>query len=264
MMQRKLITILCAASAVSSWQPISTDSFIPKRSPFQRKEYFNEREVPTRRTSPLLSSTIRPQEEENVDSASKDEPKLCYYKQASSGRWKQRVELKTLEVGQEIVGERITKADLLTAKTGPKIFFECGVGRIDAKGNWQMVSGMMRLGKRFMKPSVVRKKVARLSGKPVSLYVHKVRLGTGELEVVANAETLERELEKDLTKVKNPASPLKVGQELVGKVIDVRDYGCIVDVGANRNGLLHIQKVGSMFHFWSFYHYDDDQFSKFS
>ena len=151
--------------------------------------------------------------------------------------------MKSLEVGQELIGKRIGKADLLNGKTGPKIFFECGVGRIDARGDWQMVSGMLRLGKLFAKPSVIRKKVARLADKEVSLYVHRIRLETGQLEVVTSREALERELEKDKSNVKVPVVSLKVGQELVGKVVEVRDFGCIVDVGANRNGLLHIQKV---------------------
>ena len=263
MMQLQVISVLLAASAVSAWQPISTNLFLRSKGwSFQEKAHIHDYEARASNSARIRTCTaVNSHQAEEVEAEvvttvsspappQDDEPKLCYYKHPS-GRWRQRIELKTLKVGQEIVmAERIGKADLLSAKTGPKIFFECGVGRIDAKGNWQMVSGMLRLGKRYMKPSVVRKKIAKLAGKPVSLYVRKVRLETGELEVVSSVEALERELEKDQTKVKTPASSLTVGQELVGKVIAVRDYGCIVNVGANRNGLLHIQKVGSKVQIW--------------
>ena len=111
----------------------------------------------------------------------------CYY-QCGGGsgggnkRWKQRIRLEELKVGQMIIGERIGKADLLNGKTGPKseydllvffvslslslletksnshsfyfllVFFECGIGRIDHKNKWQMVSGMYRVAKNYAKP----------------------------------------------------------------------------------------------------------------
>jgi len=161
------------------------------------------------------------------------------------GGWRPRLQLKDLKVGQKLVGEKISKADLLLAKTGPKIFYECGVGRIDTKGNWQMVSGMLRVSKSFAKPSVVRKKVEKLSGKPIELYVHKISLDTGRLEVTLSLDVLEKEIAKEKPMVS--ASSLKEGQELIGKIVMVKDYGCFVDVGANRNGLLHIQRVADLF-----------------
>lgn len=42
----------------------------------------------------------------------------CYYKVGD--KWKKRILLDQLRVGQKIIGERITNADLLQAKTGPK------------------------------------------------------------------------------------------------------------------------------------------------
>ncbi len=42
----------------------------------------------------------------------------CYYKVGD--KWKKRIRLDELRVGQKIIGERITNADLLQAKTGPK------------------------------------------------------------------------------------------------------------------------------------------------
>lgn len=162
-----------------------------------------------------------------------------------TGGWKQRVRLEDLKVGQKLIGQKISKADLLQAKTGPKIFYECGVGRIDAKNNWQMVSGMLRVAKSFDKPSVVRKKVARLSGKPVELFVHKISLDNCRLEVKLSLDESKDNLEKETKKI--PASNLKEGQELVGKIVQLRPYGAIIDVGANRNGLLHIQRVADLF-----------------
>ena len=162
-----------------------------------------------------------------------------------TGGWKDRVELKDLKVGDRLIGEKISNADLLQAKTGPKIFYECGIGRIDAKGKWQMVSGMLRVAKNYAKPSVVKKKVARLSKKPVELFVHRISLDNGRLEVKLSLEESNDELEKLTPKI--PASSLKEGTEIVGKIVQLKPYGCIVDVGANRNGLLHIQKVADLF-----------------
>ena len=133
-------------------------------------------------------------------------------------------------------------------KNVDSVFFECGIGRIDSKGEWQMVSGMYRVAKNYAKPKVVKKKVERLTDKEVELFVSKIRLSEGKLEVCATME----EFERDMEKIKNRGelvsiSSLNVGQDVVGKVVDVRPYGVMVDVGANRNGLLHIQKVADLY-----------------
>mmetsp|Transcript_27386 Transcript_27386/g.31317 ORF Transcript_27386/g.31317 Transcript_27386/m.31317 type:complete len:373 (-) Transcript_27386:354-1472(-) len=180
-----------------------------------------------------LSSQIN----EDIESISQ-----CYYKLGD--KWKQRRRLKDLEVGQMLIGQKISNADLPSAKNGPKVFFECGVGRIDSKGKWHMVSGMMRVGKRFAKPSVVKKKIKQVTGKRVELYVSKIILDEGKLEVCRTLEDVEKQQQK-LKPV--PVSSLEEGQEVVAKVVDVRPYGCMVDVGANRNGLLHIQKVADLY-----------------
>lgn len=111
-----------------------------------------------------------------------------------------------------------------------------------------MVSGMLRVAKSYSKPKVVKKKIQRLSGQEVELYVHRIRLSEGKLEVCSSLEELEREMEKYESRPKLiPVSKLKAGQEVVGDIVDVRSYGVIVDVGANRKGLLHIQKVADLY-----------------
>ena len=110
-----------------------------------------------------------------------------------------------------------------------------------------MVSGMLRVGKKWTKQSVVRKKVAKLSGKPVELYVHKIRLDNGNLEVCKSLEDLDGQNKIDEMRNIVSASTLKAGQELVGEVVELKPYGCLVDVGANRKGLLHIQKVADLY-----------------
>lgn len=174
----------------------------------------------------------------------------CYYR--IGNRWKQRLQLDELKVGQKLIGKKISTADLLDTKTGPKVFFECGIGRIDGKGRWQMVSGMARVAKNFSKPKIVKKKIQRLSNKEVEVYVHKIRLSEGRLEVCTSLEELEREIEKNEKRVEEgkemvPVSSLQAGQDVVGKVVEVRPYGVMVDVGANRNGLLHIQQVADLY-----------------
>ncbi len=111
-----------------------------------------------------------------------------------------------------------------------------------------MVSGMYRVAKNYAKPKVVKKKVQRLTGKEVELYVSKIRSSQGKLEVCASLEEFEREMEKVESNGEIvSASTLKVGEEVVGKVVDVRPYGVMVDVGANRKGLLHIQTVADLY-----------------
>mmetsp|Transcript_1371 Transcript_1371/g.1965 ORF Transcript_1371/g.1965 Transcript_1371/m.1965 type:complete len:232 (-) Transcript_1371:402-1097(-) len=108
-----------------------------------------------------------------------------------------------------------------------------------------MVSGMLRLGRRGQKISLTKKKLKKLSGKTVTLYVHKIQSANGRLEVCSSLDDLERRQIKEKNLV--PASSLNIGQEFVGTVTDVRSYGCIVDISANRKGLLHIQKVADLF-----------------
>lgn len=126
------------------------------------------------------------------------------------------------------------------------VFFECGVGRIDSKGNWQIVNGMLRFYSRGTKKTVVKKKAARLGKKEqVELFISRIELENGRLEVCTSMEDVEHFLEKNKKKV--PASSLKPQQELVGTVVNVLPYGVMVDVGANRNGLLHISKVADLY-----------------
>jgi hypothetical protein len=268
-----LTTTLCL-SAVSAWQ-----SNLFSQGPTRRVQ------SPRRIDHSHLTLTDVEEEETVIP---------CYYKIGE--KWKQRITIDELKVGQKLVGERIGNADLLAAKTGPKgtshdiyvileslmlamllyllntlsnlssllmcctfipfkskleVFFECGVGRIDAKGKWQMVSGMLRVAKNFSKPKVVKKKIKKLSGQTVELYVQKIRLSEGKLEVCTSLEALETQMEKEKErrggKTIIPASSLQAGQEVVGKVVEVRPYGVMVDVGANRKGLLHIQKVADLY-----------------
>lgn len=159
-----------------------------------------------------------------------------------------------MKVGQVLQGTKLKKNDILNGKTGPKVFFECGVGRIDPNGNWRIVNGMVRLGTRFSpKPSVIRKRVDKLNKSSdrelIELYVHKIRSDCAQLELRLQP------IEEDITSADDetinvcvvPASTLEPLQELVGKVVRVEDYGVFVDVGANRLGLLHIQKVADLY-----------------
>jgi len=201
-------------------------------------------------TSPNATSTSTEIEHEN-----ENEIKACYY-QAPDGKWNERLQLQNLTVGQHLIGTKIPNTDLLQAKTGPKIFFECGVGRIDTRNNkWQMVSGMLRLGRASAKPSAIRKKVARMSGsgKMIDLYVKKIDLHSFRLEVTRSLDEIQEiqerneRLRRGEVQPMIPASTLKEGMELVGTVVKLQPYGCMVDVGANRRGLLHIQKVADLF-----------------
>ena len=166
----------------------------------------------------------------------------CFYKPNPNRRtWAPRIHLEDLKIGQELTGYAVQ--DLLNGKTGPKLFFECGVGSTDKNGEWRIVNGMMRLGR--SKISVARKRAARLRQRDqVDLYVSRIQLDCERFEVCTDPEEVDRIREKQ---TKFPASSLEPNLEVKGEVVAVRSYGVLVDIGANRNGLLHIQKVADLF-----------------
>jgi len=165
---------------------------------------------------------------------------LCYYKRID-GSWKPRKELQSLFIGERLFGRRLAGCDLLNGKKGPKVFFECGIGKKNSKGKWSIVNGMLRLGKRGIKDSVVRKKLQKLpSDNLIEVYVSKINLDHGSFEICL---TKEDALERGLREKKISASSLKPGQQLTGQVANLTPYGVFVNVGANRDGLLHIKNI---------------------
>jgi len=172
--------------------------------------------------------------------------KPCFYKRVD-GNWRTRKQLNQLFIGQRLLATRLSECDLINGVTGPKAFLECGVGRVTgAKGEWKIVNGMLRLGKRTgsknrMKESVVRKKLAKLPDDSLfAVYVSMINLDHASFEVSLNKNDA---LEEGQRSRPVSASTLSPGQELSGYVKDVHPYGVFIDVGANRKGLLHITKV---------------------
>uniref|UniRef100_A0A7S1BQZ2 S1 motif domain-containing protein n=2 Tax=Corethron hystrix TaxID=216773 RepID=A0A7S1BQZ2_9STRA len=104
---------------------------------------------------------------------------------------------------------------------------------------------MMRLGKRGSRISASKKRAAAFGRQVngVELFVTAVRPEQGGLEVSSSKELAE---ETALRKKCIRASNIAIGTEMIGTVCRVEDYGVIVDVGANRHGLLHIQRVADM------------------
>jgi len=170
-------------------------------------------------------------------------PKLCFWR-PPNGWWEERIKFEDLQVRQNLTG--VVFQDLLDGKTGPKVFFDCGVGKIDSDGEWKIVNGMMRLGKRNMKKSVAQKKSSRFRQKKdgVELYVSRIFPEAGRFEVMTSLEDVDYTVKSKESMI--PASSLKIHQELEGTVVNVEPYGAFIDVGANRNGLLHIQKVADL------------------
>ena len=213
----------------------------------------------------------------NIASSSKD--LVCLWKKPG-GWWEQRTNINDLQVGQNMTG--IVFQELLNGKTGPKgtisrtqssspmttndatgdtamprwseiplftyplflVFIDCGIGRIDSKGKWQIVTGMLRLGGTGMKESVIQKKVAKLKKKTagVQVFVRKIYYMSSRVEVVTDETALSTPID-----VKMSVGALKKNQEIVGTVVRLENFGAIVDVGANRHGLLHIQKVANLY-----------------
>jgi predicted RNA-binding protein with RPS1 domain len=154
-------------------------------------------------------------------------------------RWEKRLLLEDLKVGQELLGHVVQ--EYLEAKTGPKIYFECGVGRTNRSGDWSIVNGMLRLDRG--KASVARKRAARFRKKDkVQLFVSRVQKECGRLEVCAKID----DVQKYVGEPKFSVTTLKEKQEVVGRVTKLYPYGAKIDIGANVQGLLHITKVASV------------------
>lgn len=215
------------ASVFVSCQRYSVDAFVARRT--IHGSHF-----------PLATSTS-PQEavvEENRKTLS--EPP-CYWKPTwKKGKWQRRIHLEDLKVGQKLQGTIVQ--ELLEGKTGPKIYFDVGVGRTDSKGKWNIVTGMLRLDR--AKQSVTKKRAARLRQKEaVELWVSRVQTGSGRLEVCLNEDDVKRYQGKPKVSI----TSLCVGDEVRGRVVRVLPYGVMVDIGANRLGLLHIGKVRDLY-----------------
>lgn len=182
---------------------------------------------------------------------SRGKPPPCFYKSLSTGSWKERLNLSDLRLGDELV-DCVVVQELYDGKSGPKIFCDCGVGRFvpsrggasgddSQQGGWKIVNAMLRLDR---KESVARKKAARLKkSKYFSAYVSRIRHDNQRFEVSLSPEVVAMRNDKK----KSPASKLAVGQEVVGNVVRIEPFGVFVDVGANRLGLLHIQKVADLY-----------------
>lgn len=169
----------------------------------------------------------------------------CYYRSPLSSlftrQWTPRIELAELVVGQKLEGAVVVQ-EKLDGRTGPKVWVDCGVGRY--KKSWKIQTAMLRLGGSNMKISVATKKAARLrKKKQFPVYVSRIRLDNDQMEVTLDEKQEPIFEPKTLVSV----SRFKVGQELSGIIQRVEDYGILVDVGANRPGLLHIRQVGNLY-----------------
>lgn len=106
-----------------------------------------------------------------------------------------------------------------------------------------------------MKESIIRKKMTKLRKKQqedpggISVFVSKVYLASSRIEVVTDSSSLLSSLsnvEPTKSMVVSVGS-LRKDQELIGTVRRLETYGALIDVGANRLGLLHIQKVADLY-----------------
>ena len=174
-----------------------------------------------------------------------------WYKRAD-GIWRPRIDIEDLKVGRRLFATKLDNSyDLLDGKTGPKLFYECGVGRYtfpqDENGNrtqiMRHVNGMLRFGKPKMKASVVRKKRDRLvklqrksyigsvsdsnvEGEKriiemMPVWVTRVYPAMGRFEITTSEEDASQIVaasKSSLGMTKVSASKLVVGQERIGRV----------------------------------------------
>lgn len=165
----------------------------------------------------------------------------CFWKgKGEESKWEERIKVEDLYLGQKLSGHVVE--DLLDGKTGPKLFFECGVGRF-SNSKWSIVHGMLRLPR--SKPTVAIKRAARIRRKKAcQLFVSRVQLECNRFEVCTTYQ--EAEFFYNVEQ-KRPISSLAVGEEVNGVVSKLLQYGAMVDIGANRAGLLHIRTVAQLY-----------------
>lgn len=192
--------------------------------------------------SALRLSTTSTSDEETTDS----ELKPSFYQTQDLTRrgrpiWKERKQLSELKTGDVLHG--FVVQEYLDGETGPKVFLECGIGCYnERKKTWKLANAMLRLGGRGSKLSVAKKRVARLRKQTsIECYVSRIRPENGHLEVVLHPDSIPE------ASTMVSVSSLKPGQQVVGTVQKLLPYGAFVDVGANRVGLLHIQKVADLY-----------------
>lgn len=164
-----------------------------------------------------------------------------YRSPSNRNRWKPRLELDELQIGQAL-NDAIVVEELLDGRTGPKVFVECGVGRY-RRGTWKIQTAMLRLGSPNTKRSAVVKKVARLRKKDhFTVYVSKLLPHSDQLEVSLDVPSSPGPTAKPK---RSSISTLPIGQTLQGTIRRVEDYGLLVDVGANRDALLHVRSIAT-------------------
>ena len=243
----QLSFIACAFSKVKFLLafPIICHGFAVMKEQGRRRYLFqsNVNGQPIFSSSSSLSSSL--------NDGSQDDKRVWY--QRGDGMWRPRVDIHDLRVGQRMFCTKLEDGiDLLDGKTGAKLFYDCGVGRFvkgrNGETRMKAVNGMLRIGGPRMKASVVRKKKQKLVKQErelnmIPMFVSRIRPEEGRFEVTANIEdTLEEKSDR-----KTSASSLKVGEELIGRIYKLTPYGAFIDVGASRNGLLHIQTVADFF-----------------
>lgn len=164
-------------------------------------------------------------------------------------RIRRRIELNDLKVGQKIQGIKL-EHEWLLGKTGPKVYLDCGVTKYDANKEhynkiWSRVNAMMRVGFKYEKKSIHRKRAAKLAKKGLTdVYVSRIFVDNGQLEVSLDPIKNDNKQKK---KISMSSIQPNNNHEYIGIVKRIESYGALVDIGTNRLGLLHIQKVADIY-----------------
>ena len=228
-----LIVLFLIDSVVESFQ-LSLSALSPSLSEYRRRPRSNEF------NTKLFSETTETCEVTEQAGAFQTR-RPCFFKSAS-GKWKERIELGDLTLGQELTDCHVVQ-ELLDAKTGPKLFCDCGVGRTRDGQQWKIVTAVLRLDQDRRKLSVARKRAARLKGRPAfSGFVTRIRPDNDQFEICLSPEEAQSRQRPKLPGV----SSLSVAQEVIGTVVRIENYGVLVNVGVNRPGLLHIKTVADL------------------
>lgn len=208
----------------------------------------------------------------DIDTNTTSQRPLCFYRSPINNRWKQRIDIQNLSIGQELQGV-IVQEKLTNTTTGPKVWLDVGVCRWSSKGKpyikdmlnttttpsllssssggWKICTALLRLGmSNYVKESAIRKKIARLRNKAtITVYVSRIFHNEGRFDVVLLPEEVPSNMTLvDIHPPLQSVSQLNVGDEITGTVTKVVDYGAFIQLdGYNRGGLLHIRQVADLY-----------------
>mmetsp|Transcript_20462 Transcript_20462/g.25845 ORF Transcript_20462/g.25845 Transcript_20462/m.25845 type:complete len:451 (-) Transcript_20462:248-1600(-) len=160
--------------------------------------------------------------------------------------------LSELKTGQKLMGE---VKDVLPYAA----FIDCGIGVEGRNGRIRTIDGILHLND-LGKETALSHQVVRSAdikqiiekGIDIEVYIKKASPKSAQVSFTLQPEGIEERLEARRKqnrlkwrrkKARKKLSELQIGSIRPAKILEVRNYGFIVDTGARRQGLIHLKSI---------------------